>query len=61
MFDRWIVRLGGYEILDSYSLISCDSARDVANRFRAGHSLSSSGTVLRSLMIVTLVPPNSDA
>ncbi|MER9335800.1 metallophosphoesterase [Mesorhizobium sp. M0293] len=37
-FGRWVRRIGGYQTMESYGLLSAGSIRDAADRFRADHA-----------------------
>ncbi|WP_167508514.1 MULTISPECIES: metallophosphoesterase [unclassified Mesorhizobium] len=37
-FGRWLRRIGGYQTMESYGLLSAGSIRDAADRFRADHA-----------------------
>ena len=36
-FGRWLMRIGGYQTMESYDLLSVGSVRDAATIFRANH------------------------
>jgi serine/threonine protein phosphatase 1 len=37
-FARWLMRLGGYQTMESYGILSAGSIREAAERFRSDHS-----------------------
>jgi serine/threonine protein phosphatase 1 len=51
-FSKWLMRLGGYQTMESYGLLSAPSIRDAASSFRRDHPLHLRALQDSSLIVV---------